>query len=139
ALLIQCKVPAKFNVEITGEFPTLLMDKIGAYQIFQNLINNAVSFNDKDQAEILIHSELNNEFWEISVKDNGVGIPEKELDKIFDLFISKPMNNGNQSSGIGLSMVKRTITIYGGTISVKSEIGKGTEFIVRLPKSLEVL
>ena len=136
-LVIQCKVPVQFKVDLTGNFPTLRMDKISLHQIFQNLIQNAVTYSDKDNPVINIHSELVGDFWEIKVMDNGIGIMDKNLDKIFDLFVSMPIKDGIQSSGIGLSLVKRTVTIYGGTVEVNSEIGVGSEFIIRLPKSLE--
>ena len=76
-----------------------------------------------------------NEFVEISVKDNGIGIEDKYLNMIFDRFkqVDKSLSRNSEGTGIGLSLVKSIVELHGGSISVESELGKGSKFTFRLP------
>ncbi len=69
------------------------------------------------------------------MKDNGIGIEEKNLDMIFDRFkqVDKSLSRNTEGTGIGLSLVKSIVELHGGTIDVESEFGKGSKFTVRLP------
>jgi len=71
----------------------------------------------------------------ISIKDTGIGIPEDKIGIVFDRFrqVDKSLTRKQEGSGIGLSIVKSLVELHGGEVSVKSEYGKGTEFIVRFP------
>jgi two-component system CheB/CheR fusion protein len=71
----------------------------------------------------------------ISVKDTGIGIPPDKLDIIFDRFrqVDKSLTRKQEGSGIGLSIVKSLVGLHGGTVTVSSEYGKGTEFVIELP------
>lgn len=103
-------------------------------RIMLNLLSNAVKFtNEGGNIYVNIY---NPEGWvRISVKDSGIGIPEEKLDIIFERFrqVDKSMARGQEGSGIGLSLVKSLVEMHGGKISVKSDYGKGTEFIIDLP------
>ncbi len=70
-----------------------------------------------------------------AVRDNGIGIPKEDQERIFDRFyrVDKARGRDSGGTGLGLSIVRQLIGMYGGTISVQSEMGKGTEFTVRLP------
>ena len=106
---------------------------IGAiYQVFMNILSNAVKYSSKsDTAEIEIYSEETGAGIVYFIKDNGIGIPEDELNKVFSVF-NRATNaiEYNKGTGIGLSLAKRIIERYGGSINLSSTIGQGT--LVRL-------
>ncbi|MEK6265238.1 MAG: ATP-binding protein [Clostridium sp.] len=108
-------------------------------RILLNLISNAIKFSNKGD-EIFVEVRDKNEFVEISVKDNGIGIKEKYLDMIFDRFkqVDKSLSRNAEGTGIGLSLVKSIVELHGGSISVESESGNGSKFIVVLP-AIEVI
>lgn len=114
----------------------LFVDKSLITQVFNNLISNAIKFTNKG-GFISISSEaiINSRFIKFSVKDTGVGMKEDELAKLFsvDTKFTSEGTAGEKGSGLGLSLVKEIIEKHGGTISVESEYGKGTEFIFTLP------
>lgn len=103
-------------------------------RIILNLISNAVKFTEPgDKIEVSIK-----ELWdgiEIDVSDTGKGIPKNKLDIIFERFrqVDKLYSRAHEGSGIGLSLVKSLVQVHGGSINVKSEINKGTNFQIMLP------
>ncbi len=101
--------------------------------ILNNLINNALKFTSEGSVTTTIF--LNNDFVEIKVIDTGIGINEKDYQIIFDEFrqASEGYNRNFEGSGLGLSITKKIVEKFGGTITVESEIGKGTTFKVKLP------
>ena len=103
-------------------------------RIVLNLISNAIKFSDEGD-EILVEVKDKNEFVEISVKDNGIGIEEKDLNIIFNKFkqIDNSLSRNTEGTGIGLSLVKSIVELQGGSIYVESEFGKGSKFTVMLP------
>lgn len=105
---------------------------IGAiYQIFINIIGNAIKYTSHiDHAEIDIYSEQTDKGVAYFIKDNGIGIPESELNKIFCVFSRASNTTEHPGTGIGLCLAKRIIERYGGSINVSSTEGKGT--LVRL-------
>lgn len=123
-----------------SEVQKLMMDfdeeKMAA--IISNLVTNAIKFSDAgDQIIVHLKSELENEgiFFYIKVKDEGQGIDEENLPHIFDRFYTSTddTNLSGIGSGVGLALCKELINLMSGKISVKSEIGVGTEFLVRIP------
>jgi signal transduction histidine kinase len=100
--------------------------------LFQNLIQNSIKFNDKENGFVEIGSNENENEIEFYIKDNGIGINERYQSKIFDLF--SKLENNDQSSGIGLSIVKKIIDLYGGKIWLESQEASGTTFYFILPK-----
>jgi len=103
-------------------------------RIVLNLISNAIKFSDEGD-EILVYVKDKDEFVEISVKDNGIGIEKKYLDIIFDRFkqVDKSLSRNTEGTGVGLSLVKSIVELAGGSITVESEVGKGSKFTVNLP------
>jgi len=103
-------------------------------RIILNLISNAIKFSNAGD-EIFVEVKDKNEYIEISVSDTGVGIKKKNLDMIFDRFkqVDKSLSRNAEGSGIGLSLVKSIVELHDGSISVQSEFGKGSKFIVKLP------
>lgn len=101
-------------------------------RIMLNIISNAIKFTE-DSVIISIHKGVDTVI--ILVKDNGIGIEKENQDIIFERYkqVSKLFTRENEGSGIGLSLTKSLIEMHGGNISVKSEYGKGCEFIIELP------
>lgn len=106
-------------------------------RIILNLLSNAVKFTPTG-GEIIVNIEDCNENIEISVKDTGIGIPADKLNSIFERFVQvdKSLTRGHEGSGIGLSLVKCLVELQGGTISVKSRQGYGSEFKIKFPCQL---
>ena len=105
-------------------------------QLLINLLSNAIRYNDKPEAVIQIRFGENDAFYLLEVEDNGSGIPEKFLEKIFsNNFTLKTKDRFNTlGSGIGLATVKDLLFLLGSSISVRSVVGKGTAFMVCLKK-----
>lgn len=103
-------------------------------RIMLNLLSNAIKFT-KEGGSINVNIHDKGEEVIISVKDSGIGIPKDKQDIIFDRFrqVDKSLTRNHEGSGIGLSLVKSLVEIHDGKISVESEYGKGTEFIINLP------
>jgi PAS domain S-box-containing protein len=108
-------------------------DERAFHSILNNLINNAIKFTIEGSITIAI--TLNTTFVEIKVIDTGIGIAEKDHQIIFEEFrqASEGFNRNFEGSGLGLNITKKLVEKFGGSISVESEIGKGSTFIVILP------
>lgn len=126
------EVPDNANINVTNELPVLMGNDFRLKQLFQNLIQNALKYNDKEHIEIEISSTEKDQEYLFQIKDNGIGIPQAYQHKIFDIF-SKLQNDDN-SSGIGLSIVKRIIEFYKGRIWLESQEKVGTTFFFTIPK-----
>lgn len=124
------------NIEITleNELPVLTCEKIHTIQIFQNLLSNAVKYMDKSRGQIKIGCVEHDAFWKFSVTDNGCGIEKRYFERIFKLFQTLTPCDGVENTGVGLSIVKKIVEMNGGSISVESEVGKGSTFAFTLPK-----
>ena len=99
-------------------------------QIFINLINNSIKYNNKEKIVIDIESSSDENHYYFTVTDNGIGIPEDQLSNIFKLFKTLHITDrqGNQGNGIGLSTVKKLVESMNGKISAFSVIGESTSF-----------
>jgi PAS domain S-box-containing protein len=103
-------------------------------RIMLNLLSNAIKFT-KPGGSISVNIHDEKESIIISIKDSGVGIPEEKIPAIFERFVQvdKSLTRSFEGSGIGLSIVKSLVEMHKGSITVESELGKGTEFIISLP------
>lgn len=97
--------------------------------VFINLLSNAIKFSP-DSSEVVLTVDTKEDTLVISVKDNGVGIPSSEFDKIFDAFHRASNAGAIQGTGLGLSIVKKAVELLEGNLEFKSEVGKGSEFTV---------
>lgn len=104
-------------------------------QVFFNLISNALKYSQEGGHIYIQVSQLPSDYMELKIRDTGMGIPEKELGKIFDRFYQVEENDSRKSggTGIGLALVKELVNLMGGVIQVKSKLGKGSEFSFSLP------
>lgn len=124
-----------FDTNTEEKFMACDPDKIE--RIMLNLISNAIKFTNSG-GHIFINMFDENDYIVICVEDNGIGIPENDLDIIFERFrqASRPSSENYVGSGIGLSLVKSLVEMHGGEISVKSTYGKGTKFTIKLPVTI---
>ncbi|MFW6051444.1 MAG: ATP-binding protein [Myxococcota bacterium] len=104
------------------------------HQVFINLITNACHAMPQGAGRLLVETEeVAQDLLEVRVSDNGRGIPEDQVDKIFEPFFST--KGEGKGTGLGLSIVRNIVEQHGGTIEVRSVVGEGTTFAVRLPSS----
>ncbi len=128
------------NIAITNSIMSQLgvkCDKEITERIFVNLLTNAIKYTPNNGSIMLSvnQSESKDGFVEIQVTDSGEGIPIDKLSTVFDKFgqVSAKKSGGVRSTGLGLTFCKMAVEAHGGKISVESEIGKGTSFILTLP------
>ncbi len=115
--------------------PSLSTYKTPMRQVFQNLINNGLKYHKAGVApEISISVSSAGQFWQFAVSDNGIGISDVYLDKIFIIFQRLHNKEEYSGTGIGLAITKKIIESMGGSIWVDSEEGKGSTFYFKLPK-----
>jgi PAS domain S-box-containing protein len=129
--------PENIKITIENELPLILFEKTRLVEIFQNLLSNAVKYMNKPQGSIKIGCVEDNGYWKFSVSDNGPGIEEKFFNKIFQIFQTLSPLDEHESTGIGLTLVKKIITMYGGNIWVESEVGRCCTFFFTLPKRIK--
>ena len=100
--------------------------------ILSNLLSNAIKYSEHDQ-EILVTLELTGESISVKVKDEGIGIPKDEQDKLFQRFFRANNSTNIQGTGLGLNIVKQYTELMGGTVGLESEQDKGSTFWVTFP------
>lgn len=125
-------LPENINIKIDNELPSMYGNYSRFKQLFQNLIDNAIRYNDKEKGLINIGCKYVNDDVEFYIKDNGIGINEAYFDKIFNVFTK--LSSDNHSSGMGLSIAKKIVSFYGGKIWLESTPGEGTTFFFTLQK-----
>lgn len=125
-------IPEHISIKVEQTLPIIKADKVKIQQLFQNLISNAIRYCDKNPGLIVIDFEELKDHYQFSIKDNGIGIAQEYHNKIFKIFQS--LNDHKDSSGIGLSIVKKVIDLYKGEIWLESEVGQGTTFFFTLKK-----
>jgi len=126
-------IPAHIKLLVTDRLPIVNIEKILVYQIFQNLISNAVKYIDKSEGLIRISCLTEKGMHKFSLSDNGRGIEKEYQSSIFDIFNTGQNSKDYNSTGVGLSIVKSIIEEKGGTIWVESIKGEGTTFHFNLP------
>ncbi|WP_330602764.1 sensor histidine kinase [Anaerosolibacter carboniphilus] len=124
------------EIKFKGESETIFADKDKISQVIVNLLSNALKYTPAG-GKAYIHILGNKENIELQVKDTGVGISEENLPYIFERFyrVEKSRNRLTGGAGIGLTITKAIVEAHKGMIRVSSELGRGTEFIVTIPKS----
>ncbi len=126
------------------DIPLLSLDRQQIQQVFLNLISNAIDSLGEEGGVISLSTQhqkrvSGKNFVQVVVKDNGKGIPEKELEFIFEpYFTTKHENQEREGTGIGLTIVRQIVQAHGGSIEVKSVVGEGTLFFVNFSTSFHV-
>lgn len=129
----------RFGIEIVfhdGVEHRCVCDAPKLYQVFLNLLDNAIKYSDPGgHVGITIEEEASE--LVVRIRDTGVGIPEEDRDHLFERFyrVNKDRSRSTGGSGLGLSICKQIVEMHGGGISVRSEVGEGSTFTVRLPKA----
>jgi signal transduction histidine kinase len=120
--------------DIAPDLPAIVLDRNALSQALNNLVDNAEKFS-QHKKEIEMSAKRENESIVISVTDYGIGIPQSEIDKIFDKFYQgkSALSQSVRGTGLGLTLVKHIVEAHRGSVSVKSEKGKGSTFSLILP------
>ena len=134
----ECLEPAaqakNVTINISGEGFSVRAAYKHIYELVENIVSNAVKYN-KEGGKVDITLRNVGEIGCIYVQDNGIGIPKDSLGRVFERFyrVDKGRSTKEGSTGLGLSIVKHIVNCYGGTVTLDSELGKGTLVCVRLP------
>ena len=126
--------PANAVINVRDNLPNMRAERVKLQQVFLNLIQNAIKYNDKEDIQVEIRCEDQGNDWKFFVKDNGPGIEPRYHEKIFVIFQTLNARDEVESRGVGLAIVKKIVEEEGGKIWVESEKGKGATFCFNWPK-----
>ena len=133
----------QISLKISHETSPVTSDMMRVKQILFNLISNACKFTQKGKIDISVTRLENNKHYEycISVKDSGIGLKESDLPDLFTPFIQADISTTKEygGTGLGLALSKQFVELLGGTLTVKSTFGEGSEFTIQLPKDINLL
>jgi len=130
--------PEHIHIEIAEGLPTVHGERTRLLQVFENLLSNAVKYMDKPEGRIHVTCQEDGEHWRLAVADNGPGIEQKHFEKIFQIFQTVHSGESHDSTGVGLSLVKKIIEMYGGRTWVESQVGEGSTFYVTWPRRCDM-
>ncbi len=133
-MVLEKKIRDKNAFIYSDNVPTIYGDMMLIARVFQNLISNALKFNETDIPIIYITAKEKKNTWIFSVEDNGIGIDPKYHHRIFDLFEKLHHTSKYEGTGVGLSISKKIIEAHGGKIWIKSSLDNGSQFFFSLPK-----
>lgn len=126
--------PEGFTVALPDNLPTLTTNPVALRQVFANLISNAIKHHDRDRGRVQITAQVQDTQFKFAVTDDGPGIAPEYHAKVFTIFQTLKARDELESTGIGLSIVKKIIESEGGTIHIESNVGQGAMFIFTWPK-----
>lgn len=127
----------KIKLNITGDFPSIIISETRISQVFENLLSNAIKYCENDNPEITIGAHEDRDSYKFFVKDNGPGIAKEYHAKVFNLF--QRLKNDTKGTGIGLAIVHKILNSLGGKVWIESGEGiEGCTFWLELPKSKEL-
>ncbi|MCR5251062.1 MAG: EAL domain-containing protein [Lachnospiraceae bacterium] len=132
----------EFNIQVNPKLPdNLFGDGMRLRQIMVNILNNAVKYTQKGKVELEVDGRIpvrDTLILIVKVRDTGIGIREEDLGKLFEKFqrLDESQNRNIEGSGLGLAITNSLLQLMHGEIEAKSEYGKGSEFIVRLPQKI---
>lgn len=145
-LVKKCQEKLKFEVKkkkhhiemfVETGLPTVIADEDSIQRVILNILTNSIKYTpEKGDIKIYIGCIYNDVY--IKITDNGIGIPEEDLKRIFERFyrVDKARTRQAGGSGLGLSIAKEILTQNNGTIDIKSEVGKGTEVVIKVPANI---
>ena len=142
-LVKKCQEKLKFEIEkkkhnvecfVTASVPPVIADKYGIERVVLNILSNAIKYT-KENGTIKVYVGFVYNDAYIKVIDNGIGIPEEDLSRIFERFyrVDKARSREMGGTGLGLSIAKEILDKNKGSIDIKSKVGKGTEVVIRIP------
>ena len=134
AILLEMKKIEEKNLELDLDILDykLLLNEDSIEQVWINILDNAIKFSEAGKT-LKITSKLVNGFYEVRIKDEGIGIEEDDLPFVCEKFYKADKSHSEEGNGLGLSLVKRILELHKGSIEIKSKVGKGTLVIVKLP------
>ena len=137
-----------FNLEIVIDekkviitrdpLPIISSDRLQMLQLFQNLIVNAIKYNDK-KPRIHLSAEKDDLNWVFGVSDNGIGIDPEHYERIFQVFKRLHSKEEYDGTGIGLAICQKIVERHGGRIWIESELGKGSTFYFTIPIKTDII
>jgi PAS domain S-box-containing protein len=126
----------KVDLRIQPGLPTITYEPTLLKQVFENLISNAIKFNDKPQPVVEIACQQDDRAYTFSVRDNGMGIDGRYYDKIFQIFQRLGRREDYEGTGAGLTICKKIVEAHGGKIWVESRVGEGSTFSFTVPGTI---
>jgi len=129
--------PQEVEITIQAELPVVNCEQTRITQVFQNLIGNAIKYMDKPHGRIVIGCQDDAPWWTFRIADNGPGIEEKHFERVFQLFQTLSPQDDGESTGIGLTLVKKIVELNGGRIWVESTPSEGSTFFFTLPQEIQ--
>jgi len=127
--------PAQFKINIQPGMPVFTTKKILLQQVFFNLISNAIKYNDKTDGVITLSVKTDiPKYYEFTIEDNGIGIDPIYHEQVFVIFQTLEARDKIEGTGIGLSIIRKSVEDMRGKVSVQSELGKGAKFSFTWPK-----
>ncbi len=134
SVIADIKPAPNISITVNRNLPVLTCEEKQITQVFYNLVANAVKFTDKPDGHITIDCEDEKYFWKFSVADNGPGIESQHFERIFRLFQTLNDSEETENTGIGLTIAKKIVELYGGKIWLTSKPGVGSTFFFTMPK-----
>jgi len=120
--------PSNIQIDVPDSLPSISTEKIKLHEVFQNLISNAIKYNDKPNGTIRISYLEFPEHYEFRIQDNGCGIKKEHQNIVFGIFQTLVSKDKNESTGIGLTIVKKIVEKQGGKVMLESEFNVGSTF-----------
>lgn len=120
--------PETFQVTIAPGMPTMVTKRLRLEQVFSNLITNAIKYHDRRDGKVEIAGRRHGRFYEFTVRDDGPGIAKEHHEKVFLMFQTLQPRDHVESTGLGLSLVKKLVEEEGGSIHLESTPGQGATF-----------
>jgi signal transduction histidine kinase len=123
-----------FTLEISPDIPDIRGDRARVEQVLMNMVSNAIKYT-RDGGRIKVSAGVEGDNVWASVRDNGIGIPKEDIDRVFDRFyrVDKARSRESGGTGLGLSIAQEIVARHNGTIGIESRVGKGTVITVTLP------
>jgi signal transduction histidine kinase len=122
------------QIDIPAETPPVLVDPLRIDHVFSNLLTNALKFTDPG-GSVRISAETSEGFVRFILEDTGAGIPQEYLPRVFERFFRVPRESQPAGAGLGLAIAKEIVEAHGGTISVQSKEGEGSQFSFTLQRA----
>jgi len=118
------------TTDLSPDLPNVDLDPSAIDRVLSNLVANALDAIGTSGGTVTVRTGVGEGHAEISIEDDGPGIPELDRDRIFDLLFS---TKGSKGTGFGLAITKKIVTEHGGSVDLESQVGAGTTFLIRLP------